>query len=81
MKIRHCHIYLAVLAAWPLLAGCNKSSPGSSAESSTIKVGEYASLTGSEATFGQQSHNGTELAVEEINAAGGVLGKKIDLLT
>jgi branched-chain amino acid transport system substrate-binding protein len=81
MKIRHSHIYLAVLAAWPLLAGCNKSSPGSSADSSTIKVGEYASLTGSEATFGQQSHNGTELAVEEINAAGGVLGKKIDLLT
>jgi branched-chain amino acid transport system substrate-binding protein len=81
MKIRHFHIYLAVLAAWSLLAGCNKSSPGSSAESSTIKVGEFASLTGSEATFGQQSHNGTELAVEEINAAGGVLGKKIDLLT
>lgn len=81
MKIRHSHIYLAVLVAWPLLAGCNKSSPGSSADSSTIKVGEYASLTGSEATFGQQSHNGTELAVEEINAAGGVLGKKIDLLT
>ena len=84
MKFRHhpiCLAAFAALAVWPLLAGCNKSAPGSIPESPTIKVGEFASLTGSEATFGQQSHNGTELAVEEINAAGGVLGKKIDLLT
>jgi branched-chain amino acid transport system substrate-binding protein len=46
-----------------------------------IKVGEFASLTGSEASFGQMSHHGTELAIEEINAKGGVLGKKIQLLT
>src|SRR5258708_7975260 len=46
-----------------------------------VKVGEYASLTGREASFGQFSHNGTKLAVDEINAAGGVLGKKIDLIT
>src|SRR4051812_29353804 len=47
----------------------------------TIKVGEYASLTGKEASMGQASHNGTLLAVEEINAAGGVLGQKLQLLT
>lgn len=47
----------------------------------TIKVGEFASLSGKEATFGTSSHEGTLLAIEEINAAGGVLGKKIDLLT
>jgi branched-chain amino acid transport system substrate-binding protein len=47
----------------------------------SIKVGEYASLTGREATFGESSHNGTKLAVEELNAAGGVLGKKIQLIT
>ncbi len=45
----------------------------------TIKVGEYASLTGKEAGFGQTSHHGVVLAIEEINAAGGVLGKKLDL--
>jgi branched-chain amino acid transport system substrate-binding protein len=38
-------------------------------------------LTGKEANFGTSSHEGTLLAVEEINAAGGVLGKKIDLIT
>jgi branched-chain amino acid transport system substrate-binding protein len=47
----------------------------------TIKVGEFASLTGKEATFGTSSHEGTELAINEINLAGGVLGKQIELLT
>lgn len=47
----------------------------------TIKVGEFASLTGKEATFGTSSHEGTLLAIEEVNAAGGVLGKQLELLT
>lgn len=61
---------LAVL----MLSACAKPS-------STIKVGEYASLTGKEAGFGQTSHHGIVLAIEEANAAGGVLGKKIELVT
>jgi branched-chain amino acid transport system substrate-binding protein len=61
------------------VSGCNKG--GTAGGGDTIKVGEFASLTGKEATFGQSSHEGTALAVEEINAAGGVLGKKIELLT
>ncbi len=47
----------------------------------TIVIGEYASLTGKEANFGTSCHEGTLLAVEQINAAGGVLGKKIELKT
>ena len=47
----------------------------------TIKIGEYASLTGKEATFGQSSHHGVVMALEEINAAGGVLGKKLQLFS
>eukprot|EP01031_Cornospumella_fuschlensis_P050065 gene50065-61272_t len=46
-----------------------------------IKIGEYASLTGQEAGFGQTSHHGVVLAIEEINAAGGVNGKKLELIT
>ena len=62
------------------VTGCNKGGEeGGSAN--TIKVGEFASLTGSEAAFGQSSHKGTALAVDEINSKGGVLGKKIDLIT
>src|SRR5688500_17735666 len=47
--------------------------------SDTILIGEYGSLTGSEATFGQSTHNGVMLAIEEINAAGGVNGKKLEV--
>ncbi|MBM3833039.1 MAG: ABC transporter substrate-binding protein [Verrucomicrobia bacterium] len=81
---------LLILAVAGLLTGCNKpQSPDPSAggaggagvaTDNVIKVGEYASLTGTEATFGQSSHNGTALAIDEINAAGGVLGKQIKLL-
>ena len=46
----------------------------------TIKIGEFASLTGKEATYGQAAHKGTLLAIEEINAAGGVLGQKLELV-
>jgi branched-chain amino acid transport system substrate-binding protein len=46
----------------------------------TIKIGEFASLTGKEATYGQAAHKGTLLAIEEANAAGGVLGKKLELV-
>lgn len=51
------------------------------AESEPIKIGEYASLTGKEASLGQSSHQGTVLAVETINAAGGVLGRPLQLIT
>ena len=47
----------------------------------SIKIGEFASLTGKEATFGQMSHHATQLAIDELNARGGVLGKKLQLLT
>lgn len=46
----------------------------------TIKIGEFASMTGKEATFGQTSHKGAVLAIEEANAAGGVLGRQLELL-
>ena len=67
----------AFLAAFALLAAPMLSA----AEPAPIKVGEFASLTGKEAAFGQSSHKGTMLAVEEINAAGGVLGRRIQLIT
>ncbi len=46
----------------------------------TIKIGHYGSLTGSEATFGQSTSNGLKLAIAEVNAAGGINGKKIELV-
>src|SRR5271166_327664 len=72
----------ALLLVLPLgFTGCGPSGGGGASGDSVIKVGEFASLTGKEATFGASSHEGTLLAVEQINAAGGVLGKKLQLLT
>ena len=51
-----------------------------SATAEPIKVGEYGSMTGSEATFGQTSHRGVMLAVEEVNAKGGVRGRPIEVI-
>ncbi len=61
--------------------GGDSTAAGSNSSSDEIKIGHFASMTGSEATFGQQVDNGIRLAVDEINAAGGVAGKKITLIT
>ena len=42
-----------------------------------ILVGEYGSLTGTTATFGQSTNNAIQMAFDEINSAGGLLGKKV----
>ncbi len=45
-----------------------------------IVIGEYGSLTGGIATFGISTKNASEMAFDEINKKGGVLGKQIKLL-
>src|SRR5436309_4946702 len=75
------HPFLAAvaIAGALVISGCKKdSTTGSSAD--VVRIGEFASLTGKEAAFGQSSHKGTLLAIEDINAAGGVLGKKINFI-
>jgi branched-chain amino acid transport system substrate-binding protein len=62
------------------LVACNGDSADDGA-AETIKIGHFASTTGKQATFGIQVDNGVRLAVEEINANGGVLGKQIELIT
>lgn len=47
----------------------------------TIKIANIVELSGAGATSGTNFKNGVELAVKEINAAGGILGKKIQTLT
>jgi branched-chain amino acid transport system substrate-binding protein len=81
MKNDRAHfVSVLVLTGAFLLSGCNHSATPPP-PNEPIKVGEFASLTGKDATFGISSHEGTLMAIEEINAAGGVLGKQIQLLT
>lgn len=78
MILRSSAFFAAMAAATLILSGCGKSAD-TGAEAG-IKIGEFASLTGKEAAFGQSSHKGTQLAIDEINAAGGILGKKIEFV-
>jgi branched-chain amino acid transport system substrate-binding protein len=45
----------------------------------TVKIGVILPLTGSQAAFGEALKNGYLIALDEINAKGGVLGKKVEL--
>jgi branched-chain amino acid transport system substrate-binding protein len=58
-------------------AAATPSAPPSSGD--TLLLGEVGSLTGSEATFGISTHNGVALAIQEVNATGGVKGKKVEV--
>lgn len=69
-------INMFVVGAMMLIGGCGKS--GEVAKPETIKIGGMAPLTGALAIYGVTTTNGAELAVKEINANGGVLGKKIE---
>jgi len=64
-------IILSVLLVTALLTGC---AGGSTNE---IRIGINYELSGEAATYGQSSAEGIELAIEQINAAGGINGKKI----
>ena len=48
--------------------------------SNEVPIGLYAALTGSTATFGQATREGVQFAIDEINAAGGINGKKLRLI-
>jgi len=65
----------ALAASILALGACDKKDAGNE-----ILIGEYGSLTGATATFGQSSKKGIEMAVDAINQSGGVLGKKLKVL-
>ncbi len=65
----------AAAAILATVLACAKAGSGNE-----ILVGEYGSLTGGIATFGISTRDGSQQAFDEINAAGGVLGKKIRML-
>jgi branched-chain amino acid transport system substrate-binding protein len=68
-------VFLALLIVSLIFSGI-----GSLYGAETIKVGLITPLTGPIATFGQSVEKGVRMAVDEINAKGGVLGMKIELL-
>src|SRR5438046_187125 len=76
--------FFAIAAALALVACPPKNEGGggnAAAGGGDILIGEYGSLTGPQATFGTSTHNAIMMAIDEINAASGVNGRKIKVLT
>lgn len=65
-----------------LIASCAIAACASGAfAQQTIKIANIVELSGGGATAGTNFKNGVELAVKEINAEGGILGKKLETIT
>ena len=71
-------IALALVAVFALaLAGCGG---GDAKKDDVIKIGHAVALTGDSSMWGISEKNALEMEIEKINAAGGVLGKKLQLI-
>ncbi|AEE17676.1 ABC transporter substrate-binding protein [Treponema brennaborense] len=68
-------VLLVVLSFGMIFTGCAKES------GNTIKIGGIFPLSGAVAVYGVECRNGIMLAIDEINAAGGVNGKMLELIS
>ena len=64
------------------MSGCvPNDAPASTTESSVLKIGLLAQMTGNSAADGLLMQQGAQLAIDEINADGGILGRTVELVT
>jgi branched-chain amino acid transport system substrate-binding protein len=80
----------ATRIAFPLLAFCallaifpaceRQGQPGQDQDRSVINIGYFGDLSGPTFNFGQSGKNGVLMAADEINQAGGINGRKIDVV-
>jgi branched-chain amino acid transport system substrate-binding protein len=68
-------ILIASIVIASLLSACNTQGGANK-----VRIGVFMSTTGSTANFGISSVNGIKMAADEINAAGGINGKQVELL-
>ena len=80
-------LFMATALLTGVLAGCGTddssssgSGDGGNAAGDTIKIGANLELSGAVASYGSSINDGAKLAIEEINAAGGIDGKKLEYI-
>ncbi len=76
----------ALIAVTAVLLSCfvackKGGASGGGSGNGDVVFGHYASMTGNTAHFGQDTDRAVRLEVDEVNAAGGVLGRKIKVVT
>ncbi|MBT2741089.1 ABC transporter substrate-binding protein [Bacillus sp. ISL-77] len=80
MKKKWAKMFMASTLLAGILAGCSGAPKSSDSDSKTIKVGVNLELSGGVASYGESLENGIDIAVDEINKAGGVKGKKLEII-
>lgn len=70
-------VLVSLLLMFSLLAGCGGTQSGGESED-VIKLGFLGAKTGDVANYGIPGEKGMKMAVDELNAQGGVLGKKLE---
>ncbi|MGE0527612.1 MAG: ABC transporter substrate-binding protein, partial [Bdellovibrionales bacterium] len=78
--LSQCVATIPLIISLALGLGCTKKEPATSM-AKEIRIGQFGSMSGGEATFGQSTDKGVRLAIDAVNAAGGIKGKKIVLIT
>lgn len=89
MRIRrqtHAVLLAALLSACALVCGCTRGGGGggevvvSATPDERVRLGAFMALTGDTAQYGISALNGLRMAVEEVNASGGVGGRRVELI-
>jgi branched-chain amino acid transport system substrate-binding protein len=81
MKKKWAKMFMASTLLAGVLAGCAGAKEDSSgSDSKSIKVGVNLELSGGVASYGESLENGIDIAVDEINKAGGVTGKQLEII-
>jgi branched-chain amino acid transport system substrate-binding protein len=75
------HVAMLLACLSLTISGCQNGGSSGGSDSDEILIGHYGSLTGSQATFGISTDNGIKMAIEDLNAAGGINGRKVKLVT
>jgi len=70
-----------LLLAITACGGGGDAGGGGSGEQDPIKIGLIVSLTGNYTPLGSEDKKAVELAVEQVNQQGGLLGRKVELIT
>ncbi|HSP06727.1 MAG TPA: ABC transporter substrate-binding protein, partial [Acidobacteriota bacterium] len=63
-----------------LSTACSRQQTQQAQEPAEIVIGQYGSLTGTTATFGISTRNGVQMATDEVNKSGGLLGKHVTMV-
>lgn len=79
--MRRTILTVGVIAALATASACSSSSGGSAPHGDAVTIGESTTLSGAIAELGQSGLDGIHLAVSDINAKGGLLGKKINVVS